>query len=103
MTIFHNGGRWDTSNVLFREGRVVRYDKRQPDPEMTYIDYGASLYRAEALERMPSDAPYDLGDLTHALAADGLLAGYEVTQRFYEVGSVEGIRETEAYLLASAR
>ena len=27
------------------------------------------------------------------------LAGYEVTQRFYEVGSFAGIRETEQYLL----
>jgi NDP-sugar pyrophosphorylase family protein len=98
MTVFHNGRRWDTSNVLFRDGRVVRYDKRHPDPEMTYIDYGASLYRPAALERIPPDEPYDLGDLTHALAADGLLAGYEVTQRFYEVGSVAGICDTEAYL-----
>ena len=99
MTVFHNGGRWDTSNVLFRDGRIIRYNKRQPDPEMTYIDYGASLYRAAALERIPPDEPYDLGDLTDALAADGLLAGYEVTQRFYEVGSVEGIRETEQYVV----
>jgi N-acetyl-alpha-D-muramate 1-phosphate uridylyltransferase len=69
---------------------------------MTYIDYGASLYRAAALERVPPDEAYDLGDLTHALAADGLLAGYEVTQRFYEIGSVAGIHETEAYLRAGS-
>ena len=100
MTVFHNGKRWDTSNVHFRDGRVVRYDKRQPDPEMNYIDYGVSLYRAATLERIPPDEPYDLGDLTHALAAERLLAGYEVTQRFYEVGSVAGIRDTEAYLLS---
>lgn len=102
MTVFHNGGRWDTSNVHFQGGRVIRYDKRRPGPEMAYIDYGASLFRASALERMPLDEPYDLGDLTHALAADGLLAGYEVTQRFYEVGSFDGIRETEAYLLSGS-
>jgi NDP-sugar pyrophosphorylase family protein len=98
MTVFRNSGRWDTSNVHFRDGRVIRYDKRRPDPEMAYIDYGASLYRAAALERIPVYEPYDLGDLTHALASEGNLAGYEVTRRFYEVGSVDGIRETEAYL-----
>jgi NDP-sugar pyrophosphorylase family protein len=101
MTVFNNGGRWDTSNVVFRDGRVVRYDKRQPDPEMAYIDYGASLYRAAVLEEIPPDKPSDLGDLTHTLAAEGRLAGCEVTQRFYEVGSFDGIRETERYLLAS--
>ena len=102
MTVFRNGGRWDTSNVYFRDGEVVRYDKRQPDREMAYIDYGASLYRASALAQIPPDEPYDLGDLSHALAAEGLLAGYEVLQRFYEVGSVSGIHETEAYLRANA-
>jgi NDP-sugar pyrophosphorylase family protein len=101
MTVFRNAGRWDTSNVAFQDGRVLRYNKRQPDPEMAFIDYGANLFRAEALERIPPDEPYDLGDLSHALAAEGLLAGYEVTQRFYEVGSFEGIRETERYLQAS--
>jgi NDP-sugar pyrophosphorylase family protein len=101
MTVFHNEKRWDTSNVAFRDGRVLRYDKRNPDPGMTYIDDGVSLYRAEAVERIPPDEPYDLGDLTHLLAAEGLLAGYEVTQRFYEVGSHAGIAETEAYLLGS--
>ena len=100
MTVFRNEGQWDTSNVVFRDGKVIRYDKRQRDPEMAYIDYGASLYRASAIEQMPVDEPYDLGDLTHLLAAQGQLAGYEVTQRFYEVGSVSGIRETEQYLLS---
>jgi len=99
MTVFRNDGRWDTSNVAFQDGRLLRYNKRQPDPAMAYIDYGASLFRATALERIPSNEPYDLGDLTHTLAAEGLLAGYEVTQRFYEVGSFGGIRETERYLL----
>jgi len=98
MTVFRNAGRWDQSNAVFRDGYVLRYDKRQPDPEMAYIDYGASLYRAAVLNRIPFDEPYDLGDLSHALAVDRLLAGYEVIQRFYEVGSVDGIHETERYL-----
>jgi hypothetical protein len=48
MTVFRNAGLWDTSNVAFRDGQVVRYNKRQPDPEMAFIDYGANLFRAEA-------------------------------------------------------
>jgi len=98
MTVYHNEGRWDRSNVVYRDGRVACYDKRQPSPDMAYIDYGASLLRASALGRVPPDEAYDLGDLQHELAEAGLLAGYEVEQRFYEVGSVEGLREAEAYL-----
>ncbi len=100
MTVVHNEGQWDRSNVVFCNGRVVCYDKRRPTPAMACIDYGASLFRAEALARVPPDEPYDLADLCHDLAAEGGLAGYEVTRRFYEVGSPEGLRETEAYLAA---
>jgi NDP-sugar pyrophosphorylase family protein len=100
MTIYRNEGRWDTSNVLCVDGRVSCYDKRQPRPEMAFIDYGASLLTEVALARLPTDRPADLADLYHDLAADGLLAGYEVTQRFYEVGSFDGLRETEAFLIA---
>lgn len=98
MTVYRNEGRWDGSNVIFRDGRVVRYDKRRPDPDMRYIDYGAILLRAAALDRIPADEPRDLGDLCHTLADEGVLAGYEVSQRFYEIGSVDGLRETERYL-----
>ena len=98
MTVFRNEGRWDRSNVVFRDGRVARYDKREASPDMHYIDYGASLLRVSALERIPPDEPHDLADLFHALADEGRLAGYEVTQRFYEIGSPDGLRETERYL-----
>lgn len=98
MTVYRNEGRWDHSNAIYRDGRVVCYDKRRPSPEMAYIDYGASVLRASALVRVPTDEPYDLADLQHELAEAGLLAGYEVDQRFYEVGSIEGLRAAEAYL-----
>ena len=30
MTVFRNEGRFDTSNVDFADGRIMRYDKRTP-------------------------------------------------------------------------
>jgi NDP-sugar pyrophosphorylase family protein len=69
---------------------------------MAYIDYGAALLRQAALERIPPDQPYDLADLYSELVAEQQMIGYEVTQRFYEVGSVEGIAETEQYLTRQA-
>jgi NDP-sugar pyrophosphorylase family protein len=98
MTVFHNKGRWDRSNVVFRDGCLLRYDKRTPDAAMTYIDYGVALLRRAALERIPPDQPYDLADLYSALVAEGQMVGYEVTQRFYEIGSPAGLAETHAYL-----
>ena len=28
MTVFRNAGQWDQSNVVFREGQIIRYDKK---------------------------------------------------------------------------
>ena len=98
MTILHNGNRWDRSNVVFRSGQLLQYDKRTQSPEMAYIDYGAALLRDTAIKRIPADQPYDLADLYRALVAERCMIGYEVTQRFYEIGSHEGLAETQAYL-----
>ncbi len=98
MTVFRNRGRWDQSNADVRDGLVVCYDKRRPRPEMEYIDYGASLLQDAAIERVPPERPSDLSDLFYELAADGALAAHEVEERFYEVGSPEGIRDLERKL-----
>lgn len=100
MTVFRNEGRWDRSNVVYRDGRLLRYDKSAPDPASTHIDYGVSLLRAEALDGVPPGAPADLADVFRGLSAQGRLAGFEVTRRFYEIGSPEGLAETRAYLEA---
>lgn len=98
MTVYHNAGRWDRSNVVFRNGRLVAYDKRRFIPEMTYIDYGVALLRKQVLERIPSDQPSDLAELYHALVDEGRMIGYEVTNRFYEIGTPEALEEASAYL-----
>jgi NDP-sugar pyrophosphorylase family protein len=100
MTVLQNQDRWDRSNVIFRDGRLVWYSKRAPSPEMTHIDYGALLLRREVLDRVPADEPHDLADLLSDLSAEGRLAGYEVHGRFYEIGSPAGLAETQAYLQA---
>jgi NDP-sugar pyrophosphorylase family protein len=96
MTVLRNEGRWDTSNVDYADGRILRYHKRSPSPDMRWIDYGLGALRAEALEVAP-DEP-DLAGVYEELARRGLLAGYEATERFYEIGTPEALRETEEFL-----
>jgi NDP-sugar pyrophosphorylase family protein len=98
MTVLRNDDRWDRSNVVFRDGRLVRYDKEQRTPDMTHIDYGVALLRAAALDRVPADSPYDLAALYHSLVAEGRMVGHEVSERFYEIGTPEGLEETRRYL-----
>jgi len=98
MTVYRNEGRWDTSNVVFSDGRIICYSKTIHDPGMRHIDYGLGLLRAGVLAARPDDQPFDLAGVYSDLVAAGRLAGYEVRQRFYEIGSPEGLAETDAWL-----
>jgi N-acetyl-alpha-D-muramate 1-phosphate uridylyltransferase len=98
MTVYRNDDRWDLSNVLFDSGRILRYDKRHRTPEMRHIDYGLGIMSAAALEPYPPDSPFDLALVYQTLVNEARLAAYEVTSRFYEIGSPQGLEETRAYL-----
>jgi NDP-sugar pyrophosphorylase family protein len=98
MTVFHNEGRWDTSNVVFRNGGIIVYEKRQRTPDMQHIDYGLSVLTPRAFDGLESRAPLDLVEVFQKLVAEGELAGYEVRERFYEAGSAKGLAELEALL-----
>jgi NDP-sugar pyrophosphorylase family protein len=98
MTVYRNEGKYDTSNVVFGDGEIKVYDKKQRLPEMRHIDYGLSLFRREVFERYPSDQVFDLADVMRDLVAAKQLAGYEVRDRFYEIGSHQGLEELNALL-----
>ncbi|MEP9379039.1 nucleotidyltransferase family protein [Aquabacter sp. CN5-332] len=97
MTVLENVSRWDRSNVLMRDGRLIEYNKVAVRPDFTFIDYGLGLIRAEVLKAVPSDKAFDLADIYHQLSLAGQLAAYEVHERFYEIGSPEGLKETSDY------
>jgi NDP-sugar pyrophosphorylase family protein len=98
MTVFHNEGQWDTSNVEFADGRILAYNKQERTPRMKYIDYGLGAFTVKAFERVPVDRAFDLAELYQAILADGELAGMEIAQRFYEIGSPEGLAETARFI-----
>ncbi|OPX93235.1 MAG: D-glycero-alpha-D-manno-heptose 1-phosphate guanylyltransferase [Syntrophorhabdus sp. PtaB.Bin006] len=97
MTVLRNNDQWDKSNVLFRDGSIIEYDKRKPGAAMKHIDYGLGVLSASLLENAPVDGPFDLADIYHDLSTQGLLAGLEVFGRFYEIGSLRGLAETREY------
>lgn len=99
MTVFYNANQWDRSNVLLVEGQIQRYDKQHPTPDMQYIDYGLGAFHAQVFDGYSRDQPLDLAVVYQDLAAQDQLAGFEVTQRFYEIGSPTGLEETRAFLL----
>jgi len=100
MTVIHNNDQWDRSNAVFRDGRLLAYDKRQQTPEMHHIDYGIAVLTRGVVERVPEDVPFDLADLYRDLVSDGSMIGFEVHERFYEIGSAAGLEETRRRLTA---
>jgi NDP-sugar pyrophosphorylase family protein len=98
MTVFRNANRWDSSNVLFRGGQIVRYDKLDRTPDMEHIDYGLGALRAEAFAPYIAGETLDLETVYRDLLARGELGAYEVSRRFYEIGSPEGLDETRNHL-----
>lgn len=99
MTVLDNSDRWDKSNVLFRDGELVEYNKHEPRPEMTFIDYGLGVLSSRILDTYPAGQAFDLAAVYHSLSLNGQLAGYQVHERFYEIGSHSGLKETESYFL----
>jgi len=100
MTVFRNEGKWDTSNVEFEAGKILAYSKTNRSPRMRYIDYGLGVFRAEAFHNLPAEKPCDLTALYMDLLQRKQLAAFEVKERFYEIGSPEGLQETSEFLAA---
>ena len=98
MTVYRNEGRYDTSNVVFGAGEIAVYDKKNRKPEMRHIDYGLSLFKASVFNSYPPNQPFDLAAVMGKLVQEKQLAGYEVHERFYEMGSPAGLAELEKLL-----
>jgi MurNAc alpha-1-phosphate uridylyltransferase len=101
MTVFRNDGRWEESNAAFDGTLVTRYEKHaaDPSPEMHFVDYGLSVMSRSLIEQqIPANTASDLEPLFGMLSLQGQLGGFEVHQRFYEIGSPEGLRDLELLL-----
>ena len=65
---------------------------------MHHIDYGLSLFQATVFNAFPAGEPFDLAEVMGKLVQERQLAGYEVHERFYEIGSPAGLAELESLL-----
>ncbi len=101
MTVYRNQDLYDSSNVEYDSGRILRYDKRNRIPAMHHIDYGLGAFHRSVFEAIPEGQERDLASVYQDLLHAGGLAAFEVHQRFYEIGSPEGLRDTSEFLKAA--
>jgi MurNAc alpha-1-phosphate uridylyltransferase len=102
MSVFENGGAWDKSNTEVQGDQVLRYDKPGADAGLRYIDYGAIALRRSLLAERPAGIAFGLDQVQAELARAGSLRAITATERFYEIGSEQGIRDLEAKLASGA-
>ena len=98
MTVYRNDGLFDTSNVEYDGTQIVRYDKNNRTPAMRHIDYGLSAFHKSAFDTIVEGERCDLVEMYQSLLRAGRLASFEVHERFYEIGSPQGLRETIEFL-----
>ena len=98
MTVYRNAGKWDTSNVEIQNGQILCYDKKNRNIRMEFIDYGLGLFNPSVFASLPENQLVDLAEVYQKLVASHSLLAYEVEQRFYEIGSFEGLRELDELL-----
>jgi N-acetyl-alpha-D-muramate 1-phosphate uridylyltransferase len=103
MTVYRNNGMYDCSNVEYDGDKILRYDKRNRTSAMQYIDYGLGGFQRAVFEVIPAGEYRDLAAVYQDLLGAGKLAAFESHERFYEIGSPEGLKDTMDFLSAQVR
>jgi len=98
MTVYKNYDRYDRSNTVVEGNLVKKFSKKERTEDMVYIEYGANIFKKEALKMIPENQYYSLDDLFPRLIEMEELLAFGVRERFYEVGSPQGLREFEEYM-----
>ena len=102
MTAYHNKNKFDKSNMLVKDGKIVQYNKCAKTEEFEHIDYGLIVMRKDVLSTNPG-VSFDLGDVLSTCVDRGMVSAYEVHTRFYEIGSPSGITQTTEYIASKKR
>lgn len=98
LAIFKNENRYDKSNIVFKNNGLLKYDKKNISLDMKYIDYGISILDKSIIEKIPKAKYVDLASVYHNLVDKGLMAGFEVKNRFYEIGRPSSLNEFKKFI-----
>ncbi len=101
ITIYYNQNLYGKSNILFKNGRILKYQKhhkKEDAPDLEYIDYGISLFKCRTFDMVPQGQYCDLSYVFQNLIREEQLIAFEVEKRFYEIGSLSGLEETGQYI-----
>jgi len=93
MVVYRNLDRYKERNVAIEGELVTIYDRNEMLPWMKYIDAGLWAFRKDALSLIPQHCAVSQEEFFHRLIERNALLAFEVSQRFYEIGSFDGLTE----------
>jgi NDP-sugar pyrophosphorylase family protein len=101
VVCYDNSLRIAANNICLNpDGSIASYSKRYPDGKANYVEAGVSILRKEVLNLIPEKrAVVSLEEeIFPALVKAGLLNGYPVNQRYYDIGTPGRLKEIEGIL-----
>ena len=102
MSVFRNGGLWDSSNTRIEGDRVFFYSKKSKPGECDFIDYGLTYFHRDVIESYRAEPlPLDMARIQGDLVVRGEMGAWESPVRFYEIGKPEGLAELDGLLRSS--
>ena len=97
LAVYHNRGAYGTSDVEVDEGRVTAFQKNS-GRQLEWINFGIYALRKSALALVAPGEPCEEPEFFNLLISKGELLSYEATERFYEIGNMQSLREFETFI-----
>jgi N-acetyl-alpha-D-muramate 1-phosphate uridylyltransferase len=98
ITIYKNTNKYDFSNISLSKGNIY-YEKNSKKKNMKYIDYGLSIFNKNVFKSLMFKKINDLSNVLNILSKKKLLKYAIVKKRFYEIGSIKGLKEAKKILV----
>ena len=95
VTVFRNKNQWGTSNIAWKNGVITEYSKRSSSLQMEYIDYGLTMIRKSSFDSFSDIEAFDLDQVFIQMVHQDEMLGFEVEERFYEIGSLAGLEKVK--------
>lgn len=101
MTIYKNYKKLEPSNIIVKKKFIQKFDKENPNQsEMVHIEFGLNIFKKEVLNLI-KEKTFPIGDYFKKLIKEKQLLYFETSQRFYEIGCPEGLKETKSLIRKS--
>lgn len=97
MCVYENNNQIEPSRVLLDDTMVKQYKKDPPPEGAQHMEYGLNILKKNLIPQVEK-LSFPISDYFDILAPQQQLLAFPVQERFYEIGSKEGLAETDALL-----